>query len=32
MPIIDEILHMETSFRVGSALTSLLGKKDEGSV
>jgi hypothetical protein len=29
---IGEILQMKISFRVGSALTLLLGKKDEGSV
>jgi hypothetical protein len=29
MPTINENLKMETSFSVGSALTPLLGKKDE---
>jgi hypothetical protein len=32
MPTIDENLKMETSFSVGSALTPLLGKTNEGSV
>jgi hypothetical protein len=32
MPTIDENLQKEISFNVGSALTPLLGKKDEGSV
>jgi hypothetical protein len=29
VPTIDELLQMKTSFSVGSALTPLLGKKDE---
>jgi hypothetical protein len=32
MPTIGEILQTEISFNVGSTLTPLLGKKDEGSV
>jgi hypothetical protein len=32
VPTISENLQTETSFRVGSASTPLLGKKDEGSV
>jgi hypothetical protein len=32
VPTIDENLKIETRFRVGLALTPLLGKKDEGSV
>jgi hypothetical protein len=32
MPIIDENMKIETNFSVGSAMTPLLGKKDEGSV
>jgi hypothetical protein len=32
MPTIDENLQIEASFRVGSTLTPLLSKKDEGSV
>jgi hypothetical protein len=32
MLTVDENLKMETSFSVGSALTPLVGKKDEGSI
>jgi hypothetical protein len=32
VPTINEILQTETSFRVGSALTPLLGKKDVQSI
>jgi hypothetical protein len=32
VPAIGQILQAETSFRVGSALTPLLGKKDKASI